>query len=144
MARVTDLDPSDGISPWEMVRAEQLSAQGPEHSKEAVEFLNRAAGEGSLYALEALGRVMSLPPFENKLQAEAYYKAAELRGNWAAAMRMTPYQLSDQEAALASMQAQQVVSNFDQIRAAVGLPPLKRDVRPGLKETLDVMTNAAR
>lgn len=141
-AGVADLNASDGISPWEMVRAEQLAVQRPDQSRQAVDFLEQAARQGSLYALEALGRVMSAPPFQNKLQAEAYYKAGELRGNWSAALRITPYELTQQESVLASLQAQQILDNIDHARGTAGLAPLARDVRPGLEQTLDALANS--
>lgn len=133
IASATEFDYSDGVTPREILRAELYAMQRPADAKRAEEFLGRAAADGSIYALESLGRVFSVGPLRNPVRSEAYYRASMLRGNWPAAMRLAP-KLPRQDDIIAELMAHQVINNLNRMRASRGQPPLAYDARPGLDE----------
>ena len=127
----TEFDARDGITPREILRAELYALQRPADAKRAEDFLAQAAADGSIHALEALGRVYSAGARRDPVKSEAYYRASMLRGNWPVAMRLAP-PLKRQDDLIAELMAHQVISNLNRMRAARGLPPLGYDPRPGL------------
>ena len=139
----TEFDARDGITPREIVRAELYALMRPADAKRAEAFLGEAAADGSIHALEALGRVYSAGPRRDPVKSEAYYRASMLRGNWPVAMRLAP-PLPRQDDLVAELMAHQVISNLNRMRAARGLPPLGYDPRPGLDEFSRAMGAAIR
>ena len=129
----TEFDARDGITPREILRAELYAMQRPADARRAEAFLGQAAADGSIHALEALGRVYSVGARKDLVKSEAYYRASMLRGNWPAAMRLAPT-LPRPDDIVAELMAHQVISNLNRMRAARGLPPLGYDPRPGLDE----------
>ena len=97
----------------------------------AEDQLLSAADLGSIYALIAIGDYyQSAFP----VVSVAYYRAAVMRGDWTAALRPRNRDLNHLEDGLASLKALQILEGIDQRRAQAGLPPLRREVRPGLDE----------
>lgn len=141
-ASINDLVLEDGISGWELVRAEQVAAQEPHNREQAVAFLEEAASQGSIYALQSLGRVYGDPSTGNILQSEAYYKVAEMRGDWTAHMRVRHVQPTADQDLISSLMAYQFLERMDNERRAKGLQPLISDPRPGLNAFLMAMYEA--
>lgn len=130
------IDPKDGLSAVELLNLEQLaSSKNDDVRNSAVQTLNEAAAMGSMYALEALGQVYASGPYANKIWSEAYYRAAQIRGNWAVEFRFKPA-MNDAENVLAAIMAQQVIDNANRLRQSRGLRPLEHDSRPGAQEAL--------
>ena len=77
----------DGASSRELLALGELARRDPASRDQAVASLNEAAALGSMYALEVLGNLHADPRIGNPLMSEAYFRAAEFRGNWAAAIR---------------------------------------------------------
>jgi hypothetical protein len=133
---INDLVLEDGISAWELVRAEQIALLDPQNRKQAISFLQEAANQGSIYALQALGLVYGDPRSGNVVQSEAYYKAAAMRGDWSAHMRITQVQPSAEQAFISSLMAHQILESMDQSRKAKGLQALGVDPRPDVNDFL--------
>lgn len=129
----TEFDARDGITPREILRAELYALMRPADAERADAFLGEAAADGSIYALEALGRVYSTGARRDPVKSEAYYRASMLRGNWPIAMRLAP-KLPRPDDLIADLMAHQIIGNLNRMRAARGLPPLGYDPRPGLDE----------
>lgn len=132
-AQAGEFSISDGYTAFEILRAENYGIANVQDRERAVDFLGRAAADGSIYALEALGNVYSIGAGKNVVQSEAYYRAAIIRGNWSAILRARPG-ISRQDEILADLMAQQIILNLNRARAGRGLPPLGYDPRPGLDE----------
>lgn len=139
----TEFDARDGVTPREILRAELYALTRPADAKRAEAFLGEAAADGSISALEALGRVYSAGARRDPVKSEAYYRASMLRGNWPVAMRLAP-RLERQDDLIAELMAHQVIRNLNRMRAARGLPPLGYDPRPGLDEFSRAMGAAGR
>ena len=135
-ASISDLVLEDGISGWELVRAEQVAALEPHSRKQAISFLEEAANQGSIYALQSLGAVYGDPTTGNILQSEAYYKVAEMRGDWTAHMRVTQMHPTAEQDLISSLMAYQFLERMNNARKAKGLQPLGADPRPGLNDFL--------
>ncbi len=137
------VDPSrinlrDGASSQELLALGELARRDPTSRDQAVTQLNEAAALGSMYALEVLGNLHADPRNGNPLMSEAYFRAAEFRGNWAVAIRQRA-PLDPGRDILASLMAQQFIENANRLRAQRGLPPLQHDMRPGLAVALQRM-----
>lgn len=135
----TDLDgPLTADAIW---RAEAVAMLMPELRERATERLRRAAEDGSIAALHALSRAYQHRK-RDLLLADAYARAAELRGDWNPVIRM--YELDPLQAMAAPIIAHRLLHDIDRARRARGLPPLTRDERPGLVETSDRVLQAHR
>ena len=128
-----DLDP-DNVA--EILSAERLVTGrhlSEEVRRDARIALENAATRGATYALVALGLA-----FENGtdlrtyIESQAYFRAAIMLGDWSVSLR-PKRQLLTAADAFASMRALALLVRMDQARAQRGLPPLRRDVRPGLE-----------
>ncbi len=140
-AVLSQVDRKDGISAKEIIQTEQAAIRDPGAVQEATSILNQAAASGSTYALHALGLVYSHPHVNSPAQAEAYFRAMGLLGDWNSHLRVkTP--LSAQDDMLASIMAHQVVANLNRLRRQNGLPPLGNDPRPGLDDFLSRVNEA--
>lgn len=113
----------------ETARAERALYRD-ESRAEAEGQLLSSAELGSIYALVALAQYYDPT---SPVLSQAYYRAALMRGDWLVAMRPKP-SLDNIQDALASMTALQILEGMDQRRASRGLPPLGRDMRPGLEQ----------
>lgn len=136
-----DFDSRDGFEAIEILAAEQFARQHVGNRSKAVKFLNEAAISGSAYALEALARLSESPV--DRVTSEAYHRAAALRGNWNAHLRIRPELTADQDI-LASLLAHQVLENLQAGRRQRGLPQFTVDPRPGLEEFLRGIKEAER
>ncbi len=125
----------DGASARELLALGELARRDPASREQAVVQLNEAAALGSMYALEVLGNLHADPRVGNPLMSEAYFRAAEFRGNWAAGIRQRA-PLDPGRDILASLMAQQFIENANRLRQQRGLPPLQHDTRPGLAEAM--------
>lgn len=130
---LADINLKDGISATELLDLELLAAQDEEARQQAVAQLNQAVAMGSMYALEVLGRVYASQ--RNYVWSEAYFKASQIRGNWAAELRMKP-RLTSGEGVLAAIMAQQIIDSANIARQRNGLGPLAHDSRPGAEQAL--------
>lgn len=128
-----DVDLNDGITATELLDLELVAALDEQARNDAIAQLNQAAAMGSMYALEVLGRVYASS--RNYVWSEAYYKASQLRGNWAVELRMKPRQTSAEDM-LSSIMAQQIIDNANKARQRHGLGPLVHDSRPGAEQAL--------
>ena len=134
-ATSAQLDIGGGVTPTRIIQAETLAISDPNRRNEAIGYLSDAAKRGSIYALEGLARVTGHPALNNPVRSEAYWRAAQMRGDWAAGM--TPrLPLSNEDSALASLMAQQILNQINGDRRTHGLPSLGQDPRPGLNELL--------
>ncbi|MDH5823564.1 hypothetical protein QFW77_11260 [Luteimonas sp. RD2P54] len=127
-----NLDVSKGISPTQIIHAENIALTQPRFREQAMAYLNLAAVQGSIFALESLGSVYSN---SNPVRSEAYFRAAALRGDWKASLRMRA-RLSPEQDYLSELLSHQIASRINQDRIDRGLPPLSPDVRPGLDDAL--------
>jgi hypothetical protein len=128
-----DVNLQDGISAEELLDLELIAAIDEGERKEAIAQLNKAAAMGSMYALEVLGRVHASR--KNYVWSEAYFRASQIRGNWAIEMRMKP-RLTAGEQIFASIMAQQIIDSANIARQRQGLGPLAHDSRPGAEDAL--------
>lgn len=122
------IDPQDGAA---ITNAAQALLDEHEHGKANASLLD-AAANGSIYALVALGTFFE--PVDPIL-SQAYFRAAITRGDWMLALRMKP-PLDTLQDAQATLLAIRLLEEFDRQRARRGLPPLEREVRPGLDDFL--------
>ena len=122
-------------TPADLIRASALGALDPTRRDEAVAYLSGAAVDGSIYALEELGRFHSIGPKRDPVTSEAYFRASMLRGNWPVTMRMRP-RLANVQDQMADMLAAQIIVNLNRERRRRNLPPLGYDPRPGLDDTV--------
>jgi hypothetical protein len=74
--------------------------------------------------------------------ADAYERAAEMRGDWNP--RIATYDLDSLQAMASQVLAHRILHDIDQARRRRGLAPLVRDERPGLVETSDALLQAHR
>lgn len=132
-AQLVEIDLNDGISALELIQLEQLAIADKDGTNEATELLNQAVSMGSMYALEVLGRVYEAQG--NRVWSRAYYQAAQIRGNWAVALRPKP-PASDVEIMISEVMAQQIIDKANSARARNGLPPLTYEPRPGAEVML--------
>lgn len=130
------LNAADGVTPTEIIQAEQLAVLFPDKQRVAGSFLKEAAIQGSTYALESMARMLSHPHINNPVQSEAYFRAAALRGDWNMHLRAGKPSLSSENDLLADLLAQQIIENINLQRRNRGLAPLYPDPRPGLDEFL--------
>ena len=126
-------------TPTQLARASAYMLAYSHDARIGAQFLERAAIEGSIYALEELGLRYSDGPLKNRVLSEAYYRAAALRGHWGLAFRLAPG-LTQQQALFAELRAHQIVSNMNRVRRREGRPPLVYDQRPGLDQVLGALT----
>lgn len=129
-------------TPTQLVRASAYMLAYPHDERTGARFLERAAIEGSIYALEELGLVYSTGPLQNRVLSEAYYRAAMLRGHWGLAFRLAP-RLTDQQDLFADLRAHQIISTMNRVRRRKGRPPLAYDERPGLDRMLGALVAEA-
>lgn len=129
------LNAKDGVSPEEVLMASQLAVVDPHSQEAAIEFLEEAALQGSALALEEMGMLFGHESALDPVQSEAYYRARSLRGDWTEDMRPRR-RLSAKENLTADLMAQQIIDSIDRQRAQRRLPPLPRDLRPGLGAAL--------
>ena len=136
---VDEINIRDGATAPELLDLERLSnSQNEEVRKEALKKLNESAAFGSMFALEVLARAHTVAPNKNFVWSEAYYRASEIRGNWAVALRLRP-RLTETEQLAADLTAQLILQNANKLRAQHGLPPLVYDARPGLEQTINAL-----
>jgi len=95
--------------------------------------LENGAMQGSIYALIELGSFYQL---RDPVLSQAYFRAATARGDWMLALRPKP-RLDTLQDGLATLMALELLENLDRQRAARGLPPLVREMRPGLAEFVE-------
>lgn len=138
------LHAADGVTPTEIVQAEQLAVLFPDKQRAASSFLKEAAIQGSIFALESMARMLSHPRINNPVQSEAYFRAATLRGDWNIHLRAGKSSLSSENDLLADLLAQQIIENINLQRRNRGLAPLYPDPRPGLDEFLDEIARTNR
>ena len=122
-------------------RAEAASMLRPELRDRAVERLKRAAEDGSIGALHALSRAYQHRK-RDLLLADAYARAAELRGDWNP--RIRTFTLGPLEEMASPVVAHRILHDIDRARRTRGLAPLVRDERPGLVEASDRILQAHR
>lgn len=130
-------------TPTQLARASAYMLAYPHDARTGAQFLERAAIEGSIHALEELGLMYSTGPLRNRVLSEAYYRAAMLRGHWGLAFRLAPG-LTQQQALFAELRAHQIVSNMNRVRRREGRPPLVYDERPGLDRVMKALVEEAR
>lgn len=122
-------------------RAELAAMLRPELRDRALARLRQAAEDGSIAALRSLSQA-----FEYKrrdvVMADAYARAAEMRGDWSP--RIRSYTLDSLQAMASPVLAHRILHDIDRARRARGLPPLGRDERPGLVEASDQLLQAHR
>lgn len=107
-----------------------IAAMSSEDLREDAErSLNNGAMQGSIYALIALAQFYEQ---RDPVLSLTYYRAAMMRGDWMVALRPPHPNMDWAEDSLASLLALQMLEDFDQQRAQRGLPPLRREMRPGL------------
>jgi hypothetical protein len=102
---------------------------GEDLREDAERSLNNGAMQGSIYALIALAQFYE---HHDPVLSLAFFRAAMMRGDWMVALRPPHPNLDWAEDSLASLLALQMLEDFDHQRALRGLPPLRREVRPGL------------
>lgn len=129
------LDIHRGVNPTAIINAERIAIGQPEMRDRAIDYLIQAASQGSIYALQALGRVYSSPDIGNPIRSEAYYRAAEMRGDWNSGLRIKA-PLNNEQSYVAGLLAHQALSQIDSERARRNLGPLRPDPRPGLDSLL--------
>lgn len=129
-------------TPTQLVRASAYMLAYPHDERTGARLLERAAIEGSIYALEELGLAYSTGPLRNWVLSEAYYRAAMLRGHWGLAFRLAP-RMTDQQDLFANLRAHQIISNMNRVRRREGRPPLAYDERPGLDRVLGALAAEA-
>jgi hypothetical protein len=122
-------------------RAELAAMLRPELRERALERLRRAAEDGSIAALRALSQAYEYRK-RDVVMADAYARAAEMRGDWNP--RIRTYELDPLQATAAPILAHRILHDIDRARRVRGLPPLVRDERPGLVETSDGLLQAHR
>lgn len=128
-------DEQTPFSAASLVKAESFALRFPDQSLSVIQYLERAATNGSIYALEALSRVHAQDSSAgSNVTSAAFLRAAEMRGNWALAW-LRP-NLGPEESFLAELYAHQILALIDQDRASAGKMPLARSPRPGLEEFL--------
>ncbi len=134
-----NLDHRSPITAIDLVRAELYASAFPEDPGYSISYLERAAAEGSIYALEALSRVHW--PTDTKgdfIVSRAYLRAAEMRGNWAlSTLRLDD--LAPEQRIAVDLTAQQILREIEAYRSSRGMWPLERDVAPGLDEFLEAL-----
>ncbi len=132
---------STDISAFGLAAAQIHAIANPDQAEPALRYLERAAAEGSIYALHALSAVFGAYAQKtgseiDRINAAAYSRAAELQGDWMAGffrlMEFTPV-----EGMLAQLKALQLLEDLDAYRASRGLAPLQRSMRPRLDELLE-------
>lgn len=129
---------SGSPTPQKLASAETAAMTRPDLVESAQRYLNHAAVSGSLFALEALARIHGHPSNPNYIASEAYYRAAEMRGNWTLAAR-DPRALPTEQQVVARLMAHQIISNIESERNRRGLPPLRPDYRPGLSQAMSAI-----
>lgn len=135
-------DASTPLTALNIARAELYARTFPGEATASIAFLERAAASGSIYALEALSGVYSLPAIGHPVTSAAYAFAAELRGNWGlGAMRPA---LTPEQRVLADLYAHEIIAEINRQRRASGRPELGFSPRPGLGEMLRAIEAAAR
>lgn len=140
-ASLSQLDPNVPATAEKIIQAENLALTSPGEREAALAYLRDAAADGSIYALQSLGATSSIGPEANRTLAQAYYNAAQARGEWNEALRGGGG-LSAEQQVVAAFMGQQILANLNRIRAQRNLPPLGFDIRPGLDEALHQMQDA--
>jgi hypothetical protein len=130
------LKPDYQVASVRIICAGQLALYSPAEQKNAIAFLEQEAGNGSIFALEELGQINSHPTSNKPIAAEAYRRAAIMRGNWTLEITGSWIAISDQDGVLASLMAQQILNDLNDYRSNRGLRPLSTDSKPGLKNAL--------
>ncbi len=134
-----DFRTMQGHSPASLVAAQERALVDPTGRADAIAHLVDAARNGSIYALQVPGAVYQIGPQADVVQSEPYFRAAEFRGNWAAALHLRQQPISLQQQWYASLMAHQIIQNINRQRRRGGLSPLRVDERPGLDETVEIM-----
>lgn len=130
---ISELNPNNGISAYEIKVAESIATANPQQRKQALGFLALAATEGSTAALYSLARYYGSARVNKPVYEEAYFTAAFLLGDWYAPMQyrtLSARALGVREKKLAKMYAMLIVRKINKQRAEMGLPPLSQDSRP--------------
>ena len=130
------------ITALDISKAQSFALIHPEYSPAAIDYLMRAAADGSIYALHALSGIFGFDrrgqdPARNwdPFAAVAFHRAAELRGDWSAVLArglLPTGALSEEARMLADWHAYNILRELDELRAAQALPPLQQSLRPGL------------
>jgi hypothetical protein len=137
------LDASDGFSPAEILAASELAVVAPDQTDLAKDFLNEAAINGSIFALQQMGGLLNHPLLQDPVLSEAYFRASVLRGDWSAHFRASMNNLSRENDLRANLLAHQIIADINQERLRRGLSPLYPDPRPGLEGLLQKMDAAS-
>lgn len=133
-----NLDERSPITTVDIVRAQLYATAFPEDPGYSIRYLERAAANGSIYALEALASIYgSSHRSGDFLLSQSYLRAAEIRGNWAWAT-MRP-ELSSEQNLFVELSAQNILDEIDAYRRSLGQWPLERDPSPGLAEFLEAL-----
>lgn len=121
--------------------AELAAMTRPELRERALTRLRQAAEDGSISALRALSLAYEFRQ-RDIVMANAYARAAEMRGDWSP--RIATYHLDPLQAMAAAVLAHRILHDIDHARRRRGLAPLVRDERPGLVEASDALLQAHR
>lgn len=132
--QLTPRDLEGGIDAALIARAEVAAMFRPDLRELALSRLEEAAVDGSMGALDSLHRAYQPRAHRDVVRAEAYARMLEARGDWV--WRVRPYALDELQGIHANVLAQHLLDRYDLARRQRGLPPLRRDPRPGIDEAL--------
>lgn len=150
---LSSINPDDGFSLEELAVAYEGALDPlipPEQRRMAIALLEEAATQGSIRALYSLGELRaSYSEHRAPVEAEAYFRLAEMRGDWSVGMRFpltdVLYSLNVTEETLASLRAHEILAQINSIRFERGQPPLGVDPRPGIGRAMQtIRTNSER
>lgn len=127
------------VTPSRVHQAQFLGVVSAADRPYVVEYLERAAAGGSLYALDALGNLYAHPRANDPVMADAYYGVGIMLGNWIRVLGPSTYGLSDTQQQEARLTSLAILARLNRLRAASGLPPLQYDPAPGLDDLLGAM-----
>lgn len=140
------INPADGFTMEELASAYEwaVDAQATmEKRRRASDLLVEAATQGSIAALGSLASIYASGTRRNPIEAEAYFRLQEMRGDWLASLRHGAtdllYQLDPTESTLAGLRAHEILGQINAARFSRGQPNLGVDPRPGLDAALGAM-----
>ncbi|MCC4596027.1 hypothetical protein NRY95_16025 [Xanthomonas campestris pv. phormiicola] len=133
---LAELQSKSKLSPVDVIQAGQLAMSDSSISEAAIEVMNKAAVDGSVFALQEISRTASSPSVNDPIRAAAYKKAAEMRGDWGSALLGDTTGLNAEQSIIANAMSYQIIENINRARAQNGSAPLVNEARPGVDEFL--------